>query len=59
MGARIKCITAIGSFSQNIEKLSFLKKQLGKDGKPYKLEDGKWAREEVPTTVVQHHLDGR
>jgi eukaryotic translation initiation factor 2C len=56
-GARIKGVTAIGS--EKIENLSFFKKQLGADGKPYKLDDGEWAREKVPTTVIQHHLDGR
>jgi eukaryotic translation initiation factor 2C len=56
-GARIKGVTAIGS--EKIENLSFFKKQLGADGKPYKLDDGEWAREKIPTTVIQHHLDGR
>jgi eukaryotic translation initiation factor 2C len=56
-GARIKSVTAIGS--ENIGKLFFFKKQLGTDGKPYKLDNGEWAREKVPTTVAQHHLEGR
>jgi eukaryotic translation initiation factor 2C len=60
MGARIKGIVTLGNEpSENIEKLFFYKKLLGSDGKPYKLDNGEWAREKTPTTVAQHHWDGR
>jgi eukaryotic translation initiation factor 2C len=60
LGARIKTIQAVGDDEgRNIEDLFFHKKQIGAEGKPFKLPNDEWAREAKPTYVTQHHLDGK